>query len=295
MNSEFLEFKFTHKLAHFEMQMNGSIPLTGLTAITGPSGCGKSTFLKVLAGIVKAKNANIKFKDKIWQDQSYFIKTYKRPLGFVFQSDNLFDHLSIKKNLEFAIKRSRIKIGLCEIERLLEVFEIHRLLKLYPKQISGGEAQRVSIVRSLLSSPDLLFLDEPLASLDESSKREVLIYLKRLRDEFKIPMFYITHSDYEIGALASRVVEMRQGKIESIREFHFKESINLSNYIESECISYNFDLNKSTFLIGENVVQFSGKYIVGERYLINIPIDGLEILPNISKRSLLVNSETILV
>jgi molybdate transport system ATP-binding protein len=139
----------------------------------------------------------------------------KRRIGYVFQDGKLFPHLTVKSNLEYGMKlisRSDRKVGFDEVVSLLG---IEQLLGRRPGKLSGGEKQRVAIGRALLTSPRLLLMDEPLASLDSSRKNELMPFIKKLRDQYQIPIVYVTHSQEEIFAVADGVVVMEAGRVKS--------------------------------------------------------------------------------
>jgi molybdate transport system ATP-binding protein len=151
-----------------------------------------------------------------WQGDEVFVPTHKRPIGYVFQEPSLFEHLTVEGNLSYAQKR----IDLADFSRsvlsskeVIELLGIENLLQRKPNQLSGGEKQRVSIARALFSQPELLLMDEPLASLDTQRKREILPYLERLRHELEIPIIYVTHSIDELSRLADWVVVLDKGRV----------------------------------------------------------------------------------
>ncbi len=186
----------------------------GVTALFGHSGSGKTTLLRCIAGLEPASVGRIEINGELWQDsaEGVFVPTYKRALGYVFQEASLFPHLSVRRNLEYGMRRAGSgKTNKVQWEQALELLGIGHLLDRMPARLSGGERQRVGVVRALLTSPRLLLLDEPLAALDLKRKNEILPYFERLHDELDIPVLYVSHSPDEVARLADHVVLLDQG------------------------------------------------------------------------------------
>ncbi len=138
--------------------------------------------------------------------------TYRRPLGYVFQESSLFPHLTVKRNLEYGLKRVDAADRKVSLDHAVELLGIGPLLDRMPERLSGGEKQRVAIARALAVSPRILLMDEPLAALDLARKREILPYLERLHDELEIPLLYVSHAPDEVARLADHIVVMDKGK-----------------------------------------------------------------------------------
>ncbi len=207
--------------AHFQLDRDGfaldarfTAPAQGVTALFGHSGSGKTTVLRCMAGLESAVKGEFTVAGQCWQSSgTVFIQPHQRPIGYVFQEANLFAHLNVQKNLEFGQRRiapSERKVELAEIVAMLG---LGHLLSRNVAGLSGGERQRVAIARALLTSPRLLLMDEPLASLDEQSKTEILPYLERLCEQLAIPMIYVTHSQKELSRLADHVVWLDDGVV----------------------------------------------------------------------------------
>ena len=197
----------------FELEVNSEFPSTGITAILGESGSGKTTLLRCIAGLEKNAKGLLSIGDTVWLDSERCVPTYERELGFVFQDARLFDHLTVKGNLQFAVKRSHEKVKNSFLEEVISALDIGHLLLHKPEQLSGGEKQRVAIARALLVKPKMLIMDEPLASLDNARKQDVLPYLAALQNMFNLPMLYVSHSTEEVCKLADHVIVLHQGKI----------------------------------------------------------------------------------
>lgn len=196
----------------FVLDFDAQLPARGVTVIYGRSGCGKTTLLRAIAGLEPASRGIVQVNEEVWQSGSLFLPAYKRSLGFVFQEASLFNHLSAKGNLDYAFKRSG-KADSHLYRQVVELLGLESLLGRYPGQLSGGERQRVAIARALLVRPRLLLMDEPLASLDDARKQEILPYFEGLCAEFDIPVLYVTHSMDEVMRLADHAIVMDRGKL----------------------------------------------------------------------------------
>ena len=196
----------------FQLQANLNIATDRVTALYGPSGSGKTTLLRLITGLEKINGIEVTFDDEVWQGQSVFVPPHKRGIGYVFQHLNLFPHLTVIGNLDYAEKRQHQSEGF-EREEIISILDLGRLLHKYPAQLSGGEQQRVAISRALLSHPRLLVMDEPLGSIDTVAKTRILPYLQRLHDALKIPVLYISHALDEVLEFADTVLVMEGGKI----------------------------------------------------------------------------------
>ena len=207
-----IECKIKVQLESFTLDANFSIPDRGITVVFGPSGSGKTTLLRAIAGLEKSDDGFLKIGDSVWQKGENFLATHKRQIGYVFQDAALFDHLDVKGNLNFVIKRA---IGLKEdfIESIHNLLEIKTLLNRKTTQLSGGERQRVAIARALLTNPKILLLDEPLSALDSKRKNEILPYLDSIHNDLEIPILYVTHSQDEMSRLADHLLLIEDGNI----------------------------------------------------------------------------------
>jgi len=196
-----------------------AIPKRGLTAIFGHSGSGKTTFLRCLAGFENEAEGQVIFSDQAWLHQGKAMPIHKRKLGYVFQEASLFPHLNVEENLRYGLKRANKSAknkDAIEFTQVVEWLGLTGLLNRNATTLSGGERQRVAIGRTLLSQPEILMMDEPMASLDLFAKRAIMPYLERLRDELEIPILYISHSPEEVERLADTVIFMQKGKVSSI-------------------------------------------------------------------------------
>ncbi len=198
--------------SHFSLNTQFELPTPGVVALLGRSGCGKTTLINVLAGLCHAEKAHIELDDVVLEDTSRNINVpaEARRIGYVFQDARLFPHLNVEANLRYGLKRFLGKPYL-SFEAVIELLGLGHLLNQKSSQLSGGERQRVAIGRALLAQPRLLLLDEPLAALDAARREEVLPYLESLRDQWAIPMVYVSHQYEEVLRLATHLVLMQSG------------------------------------------------------------------------------------
>jgi molybdate transport system ATP-binding protein len=212
-----LSFQCRHRYAAgFELDLAFDINHL-FAALFGPSGSGKTSVLSIIAGLLRPQNGSIRIADRVVYDaaDAVCLAPEKRNIGFVFQDALLFPHLSVEQNLRYG-RRRRAKNGRnIEFARVVDVLEIGPLLKRYPGNLSGGERQRVALGRALSSSPELLLMDEPLASLDDPLKGRVLTYLERAVAEWNIPTLFVTHSQAEVRRAAAWVVVIDKGRLVS--------------------------------------------------------------------------------
>ena len=207
-----IECKIKIHLDGFILDANFSIPDRGITVVFGASGSGKTTLLRAIAGLEKSDDGYLKVGDSVWQNGKNFLATHKRQIGYVFQDAALFEHLDVKGNLGYVIKRTT---GLKEdfIESIFNLLDIKALLNRTTSQLSGGERQRVAIARALLTHPKILLLDEPLSALDLKRKNEILPYLDSIHNDLEIPILYVTHSHDEMSRLADHLLLIEDGNI----------------------------------------------------------------------------------
>lgn len=207
--------RFSLNRASFRFMVDLVLPRRGITALFGASGSGKTTLLRCVAGLERPHDALLQIGDAVWQDDQHriFLPAWKRPLGYVFQEASLFDHMDVQANLHYGLKRSGGSGQKMALDATIELLGIGALLARRTHQLSGGERQRVAIARALATQPQLLLLDEPLASLDHARRQDILPWLERLRDELHIPMLYVTHAADEVARLADTLVVLKAGQV----------------------------------------------------------------------------------
>ena len=185
-----------------------------IVALFGRSGSGKSTIVEAIAGLVRPQSGRIAVGGRALYDSSRGIDLTPeaRRVGCVFQDALLFPHLSVRANLAYGERLTPPAERFVDRERVIALLGLAPLLERRPATLSGGEKQRVALGRTLLASPRLLLLDEPLAALDASRKAEILGYIELLRDEIRLPMVYVSHAIEEVTRLADRLVLVSEGR-----------------------------------------------------------------------------------
>ncbi|MFY1053392.1 molybdenum ABC transporter ATP-binding protein [Ectopseudomonas khazarica] len=199
----------------FRLDVDLDLPSRGVSALFGHSGSGKTSCLRCFAGLDRPREGYLQVAGERWQDSASgdFLPAHRRAIGYVFQDANLFPHLSVRGNLEFGQRRIAARERKVALDQALELLGIGHLLERLPSALSGGERQRVGIARALVTSPRLLLMDEPLASLDLKRKQEVLPYLERLHEELDIPVIYVSHAPDEVARLADHLVLLEDGQV----------------------------------------------------------------------------------
>ncbi|ABU77824.1 molybdenum ABC transporter ATP-binding protein ModC [Cronobacter sakazakii] len=208
-----LELNFTQVLGKHRLTVNETLPGSGITAVFGVSGAGKTSLINAISGLTRPQHGRIVLTDRVLSDTETdtFLPPEKRRVGYVFQDARLFPHYKVRGNLKYGMAKEMAS----QFDKLVTLLGIEPLLDRLPGTLSGGEKQRVAIGRALLTAPELLLLDEPLASLDVPRKRELLPYLQRLAREINIPMLYVSHSLEEILHLADKVLVLEQGEVKA--------------------------------------------------------------------------------
>lgn len=211
-----LHIRLIKQREQFRLDVDFSARSPGVIALFGRSGSGKTTLAQLLTGLLTPDSGVIELDGTRLYDSntSVSVRTEDRRIGYVFQDGRLFPHLTVRGNLLYGWKRraSNTPRDAGLPDRLIQLLGLERLLEQRPWQLSGGERQRVALGRALLAHPRLLLLDEPLAALDQMRREEVLPYLERVRDEWRIPIIYVSHQFDEVLRLATHVVLMEHGR-----------------------------------------------------------------------------------
>ncbi len=210
-----MEIRINHKQGHFRLSAAFQGSPSGVTALYGPSGAGKTSIVNMVAGLLRPDAGQIAINGLCLFDSDRHINLppEKRRIGYVFQDGRLLPHLSVRANLTYGMHRTPVDRRFVRFEQVVDLLGIGHLLQRRPAKLSGGEKQRVAIGRALLTSPAMLLMDEPLASLDEARKAEVLPFIMRLCREFELPILYVSHAMDEILNLATYMVIMEQGRV----------------------------------------------------------------------------------
>ena len=255
-----LHFKSRRDNFTFEVALN--LPSLGTLGIYGPSGAGKSTLLNMIAGLVTPDAGYLKLGDQVVFDAASRINVpiYQRHIGMVFQDSRLFPHLNVEENLRYGYRLLAPADRRLQFDQIVELLELGPLLAQKPHALSGGQKQRVALGRALLTSPRLLLMDEPLASLDMRLKQHILPFLRRVRTELNIPMIYVSHAIDEILYLTSDIAMIDQGQLIAHGPFNevmqqtpalnLAQSLGLENVLHTQILSHDPDGGYSIASVG---------------------------------------------
>ncbi len=202
-----------------EFSLEASFASEGrVTGLFGVSGAGKTSLINMIAGLLRPDRGVIALDDEVLDDTAkrLHVPPHRRRIGYVFQDARLFPHMNVAENLDYGRRMNGVASDGAQQKRVTDLLDIGHLLDRRPGKLSGGERQRVALGRALLSKPRLLLLDEPLGSLDEGRKIEILPYLVRLRDEANVPMVYVSHDPAELRQLATQIVMLRDGRVTAL-------------------------------------------------------------------------------
>ncbi|KAB8313070.1 molybdenum ABC transporter ATP-binding protein ModC [Erwinia endophytica] len=208
-----LELNFTQRLGNHMLRVDAQLPAQGITAIFGVSGAGKTSLINAIGGLTQPQSGYISLNGRRLYDAAsgLSLPPEKRRIGYVFQASRLFPHYRVRGNLEYGMAKNMRP----RFDALVRLLGIEALLNRFPRSLSGGEKQRVAIGRALLTAPEILLMDEPLASLDLPRKRELLAYLQKLAQQVAIPILYVSHSLDEILQLADNVMVLDNGEVKA--------------------------------------------------------------------------------
>ncbi len=219
----------------FTLSLEAVFSSTGVTAVFGRSGSGKTTLLRCLAGLECAAG-QVAVNQTTWQDSNTFLPPHQRPVGYVFQSANLFYHLSVQKNLVYAQRygsqRRTENVEVLGYDEVVDLCGVRHLLARCCDGLSGGERQRVAIARALLTQPEVLLMDEPLASLDDSGKHDILGFLLKIKQRVDLPIIFVSHSVNEVARIADEVLVLEAGRV--VRQGSVSEVFNPSVLLSYE-------------------------------------------------------------
>ena len=209
-----LDIQVARRQGSFQVDAAFRTSNSGITALFGPSGAGKTSVINMVAGLIRPDRGCIVVQGRTLFDSDHGVDLApeERYIGYIFQDGRLFPHLTVRGNLTYGMKLTPPSRRYIDFDQVLDLLGIEHLLDRRPAKLSGGEKQRVAIGRALLTSPRLLLMDEPLSSLDEARREEVLPFVIKLPRAFSIPILYVTHSIDEIQRLADSLVIMEAGK-----------------------------------------------------------------------------------
>jgi len=254
------------RLKNFELKINLEIENNLFLGIIGKSGSGKSTFLRILAGLEKG-DGKIIVNNEIWLDNKKFLPPQKRSIGFVFQNYALFPNMSVLENLLYVKNDKKFAF------KLLEMVGMESFKDRYPINLSGGEKQRVALIRALMRKPKLLLMDEPFSAIDFDIKKSLIEDIKKIHNEFNLTTVLVSHSFFEIESLAKRVIEIDKGKV--VKKFEISNKAKIIEKVDKNIlkvelngkISYVINLGKRDYKEGD-IVEISKErvYLLKDSY-----------------------------
>jgi molybdate transport system ATP-binding protein len=205
-----IQLAFDLRQGQFTLKIDVTLQ-RGVSALFGPSGAGKTTVLDALAGLRRPSSGTIVLGDRVLFDAGRHVDLppHQRHVGYVPQDVALFPHMNVRRNVLFGRRPGQRP----DLDMVAGILEVQPLLDRAVADLSGGEKQRVALARALMSSPEVLLLDEPLAAVDVELRRRILPYLARVRDELGVPIVYVTHDRAEVSAFAEEVVVLDKGRV----------------------------------------------------------------------------------
>ena len=206
-----------------------------IVSLLGPSGVGKTTILRTIAGLQKLNSGEIFLKNKLISSKKTHIEPEKRNVALSFQDNSLFPNYNVIDNINFGKKRANGSGSTIDVNEIIMLLHIEPILEKFPHQISAGEAQRVSLARSLMSKPDLLLLDEPFSNIDQSLKDEIQVSVKKLLKRINLTTIIVTHDSYEAFSMADKCgiilnQELKQYDV-PYNVHHEPNSIEIANFL----------------------------------------------------------------
>ena len=210
-----LSVNFNKALGSFRLKTQFEVEEGSITAIFGKSGAGKTSTINAIAGLTRPDVGVIQIGNTTLFDQNLRINLpiYKRQIGYVFQDDRLFPHMTVRNNLIYGTPKNRDVANSLNLTDITGLLELAPLLERRPRTLSGGEKQRVAIGRALLSNPKLLLMDEPLASIDVQHRFEILPFIQRVREKTGITIIYVTHALEEVIFIADQIILLSEGRV----------------------------------------------------------------------------------
>ena len=210
-----LSVNITKAFGSFRLETQFEVEEGSITAIFGKSGAGKTSTINAIAGLTRPDIGVIQLGNTTLFDQNMRINLpiYKRQIGYVFQDDRLFPHMTVRNNLIYGTPKNRDVANSLNLTDITGLLELAPLLERRPRSLSGGEKQRVAIGRALLSNPKLLLMDEPLASIDVQHRFEILPFIQRVREKTGITIIYVTHALEEVIFIADQIILLSEGQV----------------------------------------------------------------------------------
>ena len=235
------------KNVSFSIENEGDI-----ICLLGPSGIGKTTVLRTIAGLEKINEGEIFLKGKLMSSKNNHIEPEDRNISLAFQDNCLFPHYTVEKNIKIAINKNKKNTRKISTEFIVKLLNLNSVLKKFPHQISAGEAQRVSLARSLVFEPDLLLLDEPLSNVDQSFKEDIQIQLKKILKNLKITTIVVTHDSHEAFYLGNKCGVILNEELKQFDDpykvYHYPNSVDVVNFL-------NRGILIPAKVVGENTLE----------------------------------------
>jgi len=268
------------KIGDFHLKINLFIS-SGINCLYGPSGSGKTSIVNCIAGLIKPKKALIQISDKVLNssERKFFLPIHKRLIGYIFQDSRLFPHLTVRQNLLYGQSIRKFQKKIFIYDDIVKLLNLEKILLRYPYNLSGGEKQRVSIGRAILSQPDILIMDEPFASLDQKRRNELLQYIIKINKKYKIPIIYVSHSLFEIFLLGKTINFINNGNLvfsgskEKSLSFYNnnRESSFENSFVTGRVSKVRKEDGLSELNIGkEKLLIFTNSFKVGSSVLVKI-------------------------
>ena len=239
MSNRFFEIKYGNFVASEKNKVNNvnlKIENQGeIVSLLGPSGVGKTTILRTIAGLQKLSSGEIFLRNKLISSKKTHMEPEKRNVALSFQDNSLFPNYKVIDNINFGKKRANGNGSTIDVNEIIKLLHIEPILEKFPHQISAGEAQRVSLARSLMSKPDLLLLDEPFSNIDQSLKDEIQVSVKKLLKRINLTTIIVTHDSYEAFSMADKCgiilnQELKQYDV-PYNVHHEPNSIEIANFL----------------------------------------------------------------
>ena len=235
-----------------------------IICLLGPSGIGKTTILRTIAGLEKINKGEIFLKGQLISSKDNHIEPENRNISLAFQDNCLFRHYTVEKNIQIAVNRNKNKTKKIIPDFIIKLLNLNNVLKKFPHQISAGEAQRVSLARSLVFEPDLLLLDEPLSNVDQSFKEEIQIQLKKILKNLKITTIVVTHDSYEAFYLGNKCGVILDEKLKQFDDpykvYHYPNSVSVVNFLNRGILIPAKVTGKNT-LENDDLGTIEGKFV----------------------------------